>query len=66
MAVDASGHCYVNGRRQGGVDDDYTSKFDPDGNLIWSKKHGSEGYGIKVDVDGNIIGTGRNLNDITI
>jgi len=70
VAVDSSGYIYVTGRTQGdldgnanaGNDDIFLTKYDTNGNKIWTKLWGSSnhdyGYGVTVDNTGYIYVTG--------
>ena len=70
IAVDSSGNVYVTGTTEGsldgntsnGYDDIFITKYDTDGNRIWTVQPGSdsrdEGYAIALDSSGNIYVTG--------
>lgn len=70
MDVDASGNVYATGYAEGALDgnenagarDIFPSKFDPDGNKLWTMQTGSvadeEATGVDVDADGYAIVAG--------
>lgn len=84
IAIDGSGNAYITGYFQGtvdfdpgpgldnhtsnGDDDVFLSKFDPNGNFIWSRSWGGleldMGYAVAVDGSGNAYVTGRFLGTV--
>lgn len=78
IAVGADGSTYVVGTTAGdlgaqGVDpannDVFLTKYDPAGNLVWTERLGAPtdgaGYGVAVDMDGNVIVTGQVRGTLT-
>lgn len=60
IAVDASGYAYVAGMTAGGNDAFLLIKYDPNGNIVWSKRDAGDNLNliqarkIKLDANGNI------------
>lgn len=70
IAVDVNGNAYITGRTDGqmgekneGSSDIFLSKFDADGNEVWSKQFGSPerdvGFSVAVNLDGYVYITGE-------
>jgi len=67
IAVDGSGNVYVTGceTAPGQKTNIWVRKYDPDGNVVWTKTHNGPanwydfGYGIAVDGSGNVYVTGE-------
>lgn len=66
VAADESGNVYVTGISYNGYSDYLTVKYDPSGNVLWTRTYGS-GYaeiprGLAFDVEGNLYVTGYSYN----
>jgi hypothetical protein len=75
VAVDASGNAYISGKTEGdldgpnaGIEDPFLSKFDSDGNEIWTTQIGTSQWenskSITVDTAGNTYITGFTYGDL--
>ncbi len=69
VAVDSAGYIYISGGTSGslggtyaGAGDTYLTKFDPSGNVLWSRQIGTtksdESFGVAVDGSSNVYITG--------
>jgi hypothetical protein len=75
VAVDAIGNVYISGQTRGdlggsnaGFDDVFVSKFDSDGEEIWTSQIGSDefdySYSVAVDASGSVYVAGRTFGDL--
>jgi hypothetical protein len=77
VAKDSDGNIYVVGTTDGnlggsvtsGTNDVYLQKYDPSGNLVWTRSLGAsgsaQGYAVTVDANNNVIVTGQTSVPLT-